>query len=192
LTGGGDHAYGEGTAPTLWKIWKVIGDYVFLRRTDVVGDWGAGAGKMLFSKQFFCTLPDMCAIGFEIHRPTYDRAVLNKKMLGEKLTNTQIVCDNSSTMVHWNPVSIMLAYDGSTVNFLDDEHFSIMKAIFRTATMRCVFSTKLNMSLFLDYFDRPTERIVDITDWRLITMTGMKWEGSKYIGNLWIRLSTRH
>ena len=78
---------------------------------------------------------------------------------------------NSTSVVDWSPITIMMQYDGGTnplINGLNEEHKCIMEYIFTTNSIRCVFSTKLNESLFVDYFDDNEQ--VDLSNWKVRTL----------------------
>jgi hypothetical protein len=190
LTTSGKHMYGEANAGSLWKIWAVIDHTVGIREDDVVGDWGNGGGKMILSKQFMCPFPDIPARGMEIDPNVFKRCQSNVELLGPMLTNTRHFLGNSASIQNWAPVTIMLQYDGPTAIYLQEDHLTIMRAIFRTATVRCVFSTKLNKSCFVDYFTRTREDEATLTAWRVVTIHGLVFGKSKYKGYLWIRNST--
>jgi hypothetical protein len=59
----------------------------------------------------------------------------------------------------------MMQYDGGQAGLeggLNEEHKQIMEQIFTTPSIRCVFSTKLNVPLFEDYFSDNDQ--VDFSD----------------------------
>jgi len=184
------HVYGEANSGSLWKIWAVISQIVGITADDVVGDWGAGAGKMIFSKQFMCPFPDIPAIGMEIDEPVFRRCQRNAQLLGTTLTNTRHFLGDSASVQNWAPVTIMLQYDGPTTCHLQEYHLKIMRALFSTVTVRCVFSTKLNKDLFRDYFTRRKKDRAILTAWRVVKINGLAFGESKYKGYLWIRNST--
>ena len=143
----------------------------------------------MLSKQFFSSTPNLLALGVELDEAAYQRALVNIAMF-TKLTNVHILQDDSTTFVNWEPATIVMQYDGPPTNHLQEYHLTIMRAIFRTPTVKCVFSTKLNLNLFIDYFTREEERVVKLRDWRLVKITGLNFGGSSYTGNLWIRILT--
>jgi hypothetical protein len=184
------HMYGEASAGSLWKIWAVIFQIVGITADDVVGDWGSGAGKMVFSKQFMCSCPDIPAIGMEIDASLFQRCQENAEILGTMLTNTRTFLGDSASVQNWAPITIMLQYDGPTNCHLQEYHLTIMRAVFSTVTVRCVFSTKLDKNLFRDYFSRTKKDRAILTAWKVVKINGLVFGKSQYKGYLWIRKPT--
>jgi hypothetical protein len=183
------HAYGEATAGTLFKLWSILQIYVPLVATDVLLDWGAGAGKMLCSKFYFSPFPQMRAIGFEMDEQIYAGLKRNIDRLPVLGRQTLTIAHRDSTTVtaeHWTAlgVTIALQYDGGPQAHLEEYHKTIMTSLFHSPTVRCVFSTKMNLSLFMSYFD--TDPVVR-TSWRLVRVGGLLYGKSAFIGNLWIK-----
>lgn len=189
LTVADTHAYGEATAGSLWKIWQAIESHVTTTPFDVILDWGMGAGKMVLAKQLLTRHPSMLCIGIEISRSTYEKAIsnLNTFRLTHMLQNIITLHGDSRTFTNWAPVTIAMQYDGGTQPDVVPYHYDIMHALFRTATVRIVFSTKLNDRLFHLYFD--DSETVRPSDWRLVRIHGLSFGQSSFIGNLWIRIN---
>jgi hypothetical protein len=184
---GGKKAYGEYTAEALCKIWFVIQHSVGIDEDDSLGDWGLGWGKLLFSKQFMCPFPDLPAFGMELIPHVFARARNNFQLLGDFLKNTRIEEGNSVTIQNWEPMTIILQFDGPAGNNLNEEHLKIMRAIFMTPTVKCVLSTKLDKRTFEDYFTRTKEDVHILTGWNALKITGISTINNKYKLFLWLR-----
>jgi hypothetical protein len=180
------HMYGEATAGSLWKLWKIIHAEVATTPDDIILDWGMGAAKMLLSKQYFAPFPNMCAIGVEIDVPTFTRAVRNVVHNG-LARNMHLLRADSAMFRSWEPATIVMQYDGGAQSFIEPYHQTIMTALFRTPTVRAVFSTKLNLALFHAYFDTG-DHGVSTRHWRLVRIPGLCFGGSSFLGNLWVRI----
>lgn len=189
LTLADKHAYGEATAGSLWKIWQAIESHITTTPFDVILDWGMGAGKMVLAKQVLAQHPSMLCIGIEISRSTYEKAISNITTfrLTRVLQNIITLHGDSRTFINWAPVTIAMQYDGGTQPDVVPYHYDIMNALFSTATVRVVFSTKLNERLFHLYFDES--EAVRPRDWRLVRIHGLSFGHSSFIGNLWIRVN---
>jgi hypothetical protein len=81
-------------------------------------------------------------------------------------------------------VSIVLQYDGGPQSHMEEYHRTIMTALFHSPTVRCVFSTKMNMALFHSYFQNDS---VLLNSWSLVRFEGLMFGRSSFIGNLWIK-----
>jgi hypothetical protein len=177
--------YGEATSGSLWKIWGALTRFVGIRPDDIVVDWGWGWSDALF-QAVFLPLPNIRAIGVELDKSSFEKAEQNLASLGEELKNTNLIHTDSTTFHHWDPVTIAIQYDGPANPYLQEYHRTIMTNLFETPTIRAVFSTKLNLSTFIDYFDNA-DTVVVLEDWRLMKLTGLNFGVCSYLGNLWIR-----
>jgi hypothetical protein len=181
LTTSGKHAYGEPTAGTLGKIWTAIG---VLRPSDVLLDWGMGAGKMLLTRDFFTAPLQLRGIGVEVYPETYHKACRNRR--GGTVAMTQMFLGDSSTVTSWEPATIVMQYDGGTQPDMDPVHQIILTRLMQTSTVRVIFSTKMNHTLFLTYCMHGG---IDPSTWSLKKLPRLSFGGSTFMGHLWTRLS---
>ena len=188
LTTSSRHMYGEPTAFTLFKIWNAIQRVVVLVDTDVLLDWGMGAGKALISKRFLSGRPNIAAIGMEMDSAVYE--IAKRNMWRADLTNTRSFHRESSTVTsaEWESfgASIVIQYDGGTSPDIEEYHECIMNALVSSRCVKCIFSTKMNAALFVYYFGPEVRR-----DWTLYRLPHLSFGGSHFMGNLWVRKAGR-
>ena len=148
--GGSRGLYGTGTAFTLKVIWGAIQWLIQLTDEDVVADFGLGEGKFLHSISFFCNFPDMQGFGWENAEQRYHRSL---EILAENpLPNCKFNLGNSAEVKNWAPATIIYNYDGSPQTHIELEHRTIMLNIFRSESVRLLFTTKMSPSVWRDYF----------------------------------------
>jgi precorrin-6B methylase 2 len=170
---------------SLWKIWDAIQKNVILTDQDVLLDWGCATGIMLASKQFFSPFPHMRSIGVEMRRHIFEKSILTLRSLG--ITNTQIILGDSSSVQSWDPATIVLHYDGESLG-QDATYRTIISKLFRSQSIRVVFTFRLNIALFRAYFEASD--VVDIQKWRVVRIHGLTVQKSKRrVGYLWVRIS---
>jgi hypothetical protein len=168
---------------SLWKIWDAIQKNVILTDQDVLLDWGCDTGILLASKQFFSPFPHIRSIGVEKRHDVFEYSMQNLRSLGT--TNTQIIHADSSTVQSWDPATIVLHYDGGS-RMQNSMYRTIMSTLFRTKTVRVVFTLRLNIALFRSYFDDSE----DIHKWRVVRLYGLTFHKSKRrVGYLWVRIN---
>lgn len=118
--------------------------------------------------------------------PTFTRAVRNVVHNGLARTMYLLRAD-SATFRSWEPATIVMQYDGGAQSFIEPYHQTITTALFRTPTVRAVFSTKLNLALFHAYFDTG-DHGVSTRHWRLVRIPGLCFGGSSFRANRWVRI----
>jgi hypothetical protein len=178
------HMYGEPTGGTLYKIWFLINKICRVREDDVFLDWGMGAGKMIISKLFFSPYNNISSVGFEVDPHAFGIAKRNIQRMA--VTDNKIFCGDSSekTSLFWEALgcSIVMQYDGGTSPFISEYHQKLMHALFNARTIRAVFSTKMNRSLFVTYFQ---DREDIMRKWKVHQLGGLSFGKSSYKGYLW-------
>jgi hypothetical protein len=189
-----DHAWGEGSAGTQYKIWEVINRRAPLDKHSRVGDWGSGAAKMLIAHKYFARLPEpgqsaVPVVGVEKDPVTFARGVANLRQAGFQPGTPECVtlnCD-STLIPSWDGLTHVLLYDGGPrhANSIQEYHQTIMTNVFATDSVRCVFSTQLTPVLFRAYFGTMYD-----WKWRLYVLGGMNWGNSHYQGYLYVK--TKH
>ena len=111
---------------------------------------------------------------WQVDHATYSKFLLNRgAAIKHGIPGSERIkanLGNSVNVQNWNPATIVMQYDGginSKVHRIDvSEHQKIMTNIFSTPSVRCVFSTKLNRSLFERHFcieGSPVKR----SEWRV-------------------------
>jgi hypothetical protein len=177
------HMYGEATGGTLYKIWRLIHKLCIIRENDVLLDWGMGAGKIIISKMFFSP-HNIASVGVEVDPHTFGIAKRNIHKMA--VTNNKIYCDDSSEKPSrfWEGLgcSIVIQYDGGTSSFVSAYHYKLMHALFNARTVRAVFSTKMNRSLFMTYFE---DREDILRKWKVHQVGGLSFGRSFFKGYLW-------
>lgn len=211
LTTCGQWAWGEPSAGSLWKIWKCLRAHVDLSpEEEVLLDWGAGAGKMLASSLFF--FPVKSIVGMECTEHTFEVAMRNLSALD--MDTSHLKNANAASVSSWDGVTIAMQYDAGPQPDIDPVHMHIMTSLLLTPSVKAVFSTRMNPSLFKLYFVDPEpiefdldwvrsrqekgegltlesafrRHLVDWKSWRCVRIVpGLNFGGSRFIGHWWIR-----
>jgi hypothetical protein len=178
----GKHAYGELSAGTAAKIWDAVHTHIGIKSTDYALDHGCGQGKFLHSRNFFCPIRDLKLVGMEKNYTIYKTSV--SILIDHPLEKAELKFGDSAEEKDWSPVTIAYGYEGGPPQDLHVDHKTIMLALLRTATLRALFSTKMNLSLFLDYIDQEADGRDIAKKWVLVKMPQLRFgNNSIQVGN---------
>jgi hypothetical protein len=172
--------YGTGTSSTMFIVIAAIEAHIQLTKKDMFLDIGTGEGKPAHCIQFFCSVPDLRVIGYEDDPSTFARS---KEILAKHpLKNVSFKFGDTSEVKSFAGVTIAYGYDGHPINFVecprqraDPPHKTIMLRLFRTKSVRCVFSTKLNQRMFLYYFVDEKDYKTISANWTLVQIPALSF-----------------
>ncbi len=185
-----NHAWGEGNPATLAYIWDMIQTYVVLTPSDVIVDWGVGAGKFLLSYFFLCKNRPIGVklLGIEKSLEAFNVCVRNVRRFHSVVEGAPYQINlhygDSTSVKRWEPVTVVVNYDGGVQSHVEEYHYILMRNCFQSESVRAIFSTKMNRTLFNIYFkDEPT-----YSTWVCHTSAQpLKFGKSSFTGYLWVR-----
>jgi len=155
----GQYAYGEPTFETMTKICHVINCELVqqknpLKPSDVLLDWGCGAGLwLIFSSRFFGI--DLTCLGFECEQSIFEICAANiiaarRFGLGHK---SRVLLAYSQTFETFKPARIVVNYDGGAQRFQRTKssrvHLNIMRTAFCSPSVDVIVSSKLILTCLL-------------------------------------------
>ena len=181
----GEYAFGSTTPGTLYKQWVAIRHFVIMTATDAILDHGAATGIVLFGKSFFSPFPNMRAMGQEVDEEIFKKLEQNLKKY--PLSNTSVKKGDSKYRKDWAPASIVIAFEGAPITWIQPHHKTITLNLFRTPTMKCIFSTKLDLNAFWNYFSLEQDYEDIRQAWVLVKVPGLIYGSQKMMGYLWIK-----
>lgn len=169
----GRDAYAELSAGTAAKIWDAVHKHIGIKSSDYALDHGCGQGKFLHSRDFFCPIRGVRLVGMEKNDAIYQTS--KRILIDHPLERTELKFGNSADEKDWSPVTIAYGYEGGPPQDLHVDHKTIMLALLRTASLRALFSTKMNLSLFLDYIDQEADGRDIAKKWVLVKMPKLRF-----------------
>ena len=162
-----------------------------LQSGDVFLDWGCGAGKWLCFAKRLLGVPGIVSVGIEKEKPIYD--VCKKNLSG--LLGCNVLHERSESFVSFCPARVALNYDGGTQAMQLSEkgqiHPTVMMAAFCSPTIDVVVSTRVNSAAFWTYFSEHLDKFCGSL-WKCIYLDKCNFGGSKFIANVWFRISPMH
>lgn len=197
----GEFVYGEPSLGTMGRICSVISSELAIQKkplceSDILLDWGCGAGKWLIFARDFLRLPRMKAIGIESEQKIFDVCCVNvcaAKNAGR--TRVHVLHARSESFDSFCPARVVLNYDGSpqkplavAANGKGRIHKTIMRNAFCSPTVDVIVSTRLNEHTFKQYFHRHLARLRHSV-WKCIFVPACDFGGNKFATNVWFRLS---
>ena len=129
----GEYAFGSTTPGTLYKQWVAIRHFVIMTATDAILDHGAATGIVLFGKSFFSPFPNMRAMGQEVDEEIFKKLEQNLKKY--PLSNTTVKKGDSKYRKDWAPASIVIAFEGAPITWIQPHHKTITLNLFKTLNL---------------------------------------------------------
>jgi hypothetical protein len=197
-----EHAWGEFTTGSLFKLWYVLSRLVEFTPDDVVADWGAGAGAQLIAAYYFIIfffpwLPQSTPLlGIEMDKAAfsaleenmYNRFAPLQEASPKPPRVTLLACDSRDVST-LGDATCSIQYDGSAKKWKDvEEYFKVIyRMVFTSPNIKLVVSTKMDKRTYRNLFGGQHGPEVFVGKFNHYVLKGLSQGGSSYQVNIFIR-----